>query len=240
MKRPLALTIHITFFVILSFTAYSKTIIIPGDASTIQDGIATADDLDTVLVLAGTYSENINLAGREVVVLSDEGPETTILQPSDSNLPVFRIDNAPTLKDKNGRGFQPEIAGFTIEGGNESHTIYIDGPTNAIIRDNIFRDNIPIGNYDKAVIVCYGDSSAPLIKHNVFYGNYGITCVWIIEGRARIINNTFAANKSAFYCNSGVGEAMNNIAVNNIGTAIDGEFGKLDYNDVWNNTSDYG
>jgi len=239
-KRLLMFFCLIISIFIFAVPAFSKTIIVPGDASTIQDGIGTADDFDTVVVLPGTYSENLILSGRDVVVLSSEGPDVTVLQPLDPDLPVLTIDNAPTLRGRDGRNFQPVFSGFMIDGGNLSHTVYIDGPTDAIIRDNIFCNNIPISVYDKAVIVCYGDSSAPLIERNTFYGNYGLTCIWIIEGHGRIINNTFEANKSAFYCNSGLGEALNNIAANNVGTAIDGSFGKIDYNDVWNNVSDYG
>ncbi len=240
MKRLLMFFGLIVLIFVFALPGFSKTIVIPGDASTIQDGISTADDFDTVYVTPGIYTENLILSGREVVILAAEGPLVTTLQPLDPDIPAVTIDNAPSMRGKDGRNFQPLFSGFTIDGGGLSHTIYIDGPTSVIIRDNIFCNNIPISVYDKAVIVCFGDSSSPLIERNTFYGNYGLTCIWIIEGSGRIVNNTFEANKSAFYCNSGLGEALNNIAVNNIGTAVDGSFGKIDYNDVWNNTTDYG
>jgi hypothetical protein len=240
MKKSFRLVISIILVLVLSIPCLSKTMNIPGDASTIQDGIVTSGDFDTVMVEPGIYVENIDLSGRELVVISSTGPEATIIHPSDPNMPILTIDNSPSLKRKDGRSFQPEFSGFTIDGGNISHTIYIAGPSEAIIRNNVFSNNIPIDVYDMAVITCQSDSSSPLIERNTFYGNYGLTCVWMIDGRARVINNTFVANKSAFYCNNGLGEAMNNLVVNNLGTSIDGSFGKMDYNDVWGNSIDYG
>ena len=100
--------------------------------------------------------------------------------------------------------------------------------------------HIPAKIYDQAVILCQGDNAAPRITRNIFYSNFGVTCIQILAGSPVILNNTFDGNRSAFISSSNTVEALNNIVVNSLGTAIDGTFLRLDFNDVWNNYNDYG
>ncbi len=71
----------------------SHTITVPGDAPTIQAGIDLAMDGDTVLVAAGTFrgpgNMNLDFRGKSIVLTSEEGPDSTIIQ-----------------CERNGRGFR--------------------------------------------------------------------------------------------------------------------------------------
>ena len=60
----------ISILVFTRFITYGTLIRIPGDYSTIQDGINAATDGDTVLVAPGNYKENINFKGKKIVVSS--------------------------------------------------------------------------------------------------------------------------------------------------------------------------
>lgn len=218
----------------------SKTLIVPGDASTIQGGIDVADDYDTVLVSPGTYQENLMLLDRVVSIISTSGPEVTTLQSSNPDAPVFSTmvwTPDPDPPDENARS---ELSGFTITGGGDSHTISVEVLASVVISNNIFCNNMSDKITDKAVIFTAGEFPEAAISRNIFYGNWGSTCIMIQAGRADIINNTFDANVSAFLCSSDLSVALNNIAVNSTGVAIDGVFSNLNYNNVWNNAVGYG
>ena len=43
-------------------------LLVPSDHATIQDAINASDDRDTILVAPGTYQENINYSGKNIVI----------------------------------------------------------------------------------------------------------------------------------------------------------------------------
>lgn len=240
MHRFLLWAILVTAFLFSVSPCLPKCFYIPGDAATIQGGIDLCEDGDTVLVSPGVYTENISLDNRIVTLMSSDGPSATKIQPADPNFPIILVFNLKNGQNSGENTFVGEISGFTITGGEDCPTIHIFRPGELIIKDNIIHDNIPEKIEDQAVILCQGDSTAPTITRNIFYGNYGVTCIQVLAGAPAIINNTFDGNRSAIISSSAEVEAINNIIVNSIGTAVDGAFLRLDYNDVWNNNADYG
>lgn len=114
MSRTYAL---ISIMVLLPVLAGAATLQVPSaEYPTIQAGVDSAQVGDTVLVADGTYTgdgnRDIVLSGRDIVLKSENGPETTI------------IDCEGTAEE-NHRGFHlvrsesPEcvIEGFTIQNG---------------------------------------------------------------------------------------------------------------------------
>ena len=79
------------------------------DFLTIQEGMTAAVSGDTVVVAPGTYliSSHIVYDGKEVVLMSDEGPQTTIIDCQTSTRAVYWDGEGP------GARFQ----GFTIQNG---------------------------------------------------------------------------------------------------------------------------
>jgi len=234
MKKHLICYPTIVLLLLFASLTHAKSFVVPGDAPTISGCIAETEDFDTILVLAGTYAENIDLSGRTITIMSERGPAETILQPSDISSPIITIINLETKATH-----FPEIIGFTITGSVNSHAIFIDGSSEPLIRDNIFCENVGEIVYDKAVITCQGQFSAPVIERNRFYKNNGIACVWVIEGLALIMNNTLDSNRAGII-SGGIPTVKNNIIVNSIGTGMDGTFTFNDYNNIFGNGTDYG
>jgi hypothetical protein len=116
-----------------------------GDAPTVQAGIDSAAVGDSVLVMPGRYYENLNFRGKDIVVLSAEGPEATIVDGSHKrgSVVVFR----------NGEGRAAVLQGFTITGGVGD---LMDGATLDTIR------------HGGGILVLH---SAPTIRGNLIKNN---------------------------------------------------------------------
>jgi len=80
-----------------------------GDAPTVQAGIDSASDRDVVLVGPGRYYETINLRGKRIHLLGEQGRDVTILDGSRGDDSVVVCESGETN--------ETVIEGFTITGG---------------------------------------------------------------------------------------------------------------------------
>ena len=114
-------------------------IFVPADVPTISGAISIAVDGDQIIVSPGTWNEAIDLAGKEIVIRSQDGPVVTIISGTLDN-PVVRINSGETELTV--------LDGFTIRGGGgillngvrKGGGIYINDAspriTNCIIEEN--------------------------------------------------------------------------------------------------------
>ena len=65
---------------VLAVPAHARIINVPAEYPTIQAGIDASVNGDTVLVAPGEYWEDINPMGRNILITSSHGPDTTIIQ----------------------------------------------------------------------------------------------------------------------------------------------------------------
>jgi len=146
---------------------------VPLDFATIQAAIDGAADGDTVLVYPGTYVENINFNGKNIVLESTGGSSETIIDGGSSGNVVSII---------NGEGFGTVIKGFTIQNGGSTNFgggIYCLG-SNPTLQDLIIKNNTVLTS--GGGICC--NNSSPTIKNVVITNNHsdeqggGVFCDW--------------------------------------------------------------
>jgi hypothetical protein len=138
----------------------AKTIRVPANQPTIQAAINAAVDGDTVLVSSGTYTENIDLAGKNIVVASSKGPAVTIID-GNSQASVVQFVSGETTKSI--------LRGFTVRNGYASVSnssgygggIYIRSASPTITGNIISRNQADSGGGGIAVF-----SASPQIMNN--------------------------------------------------------------------------
>jgi len=140
MRRTKLIATVIWILVISGFAVsnvYGETTIAVDDSggadyTSIQEAVYNANDGDTILVHAGTYTENVNVAKQLTIKSESENPDGTIVQASDPNDHVFyaTADNVT-------------ISGFRVTGANGigKDGIHLEGVTACDVANNIVSNN---------------------------------------------------------------------------------------------------
>jgi hypothetical protein len=115
-----------------------NALLVPSEYATIQAAFDSADDGDMILVADGTYVENINFNGKNITVVSTDGPEATVID-GDQNGSVVTLSN--------GEDETAVLTGFTIQNGSAQYGAGVvsqySGPTlsDLIVQNNVAADN---------------------------------------------------------------------------------------------------
>ncbi len=213
------------FFILsifVSFSMASATIInVPADSSTIQGGINGSSNGDTVLVQPGTYVENINFSGHNIVLGSlflttgDTSYISTTIIDGDSAGTVVTFDS--------GEDSTAVIIGFTIQKGSGVYGgaincsgrtisqniikwnyatdngggINCQGGTLVIINENIITEN---NSSDHGGGICFRGSGPAIVQENIISGNYsskyGGGICFRYGDRLEIVGNIIIGNHS--------------------------------------------
>jgi hypothetical protein len=172
----------------------ASTLLVPGQYPTIQAGIDASLDGDTVLVSAGIYAEHIDFHGKRIVVKSEQGAESTVIDGNHAQTVVrFQNDEGPnsilegfTVTNGLGGGGYPNYRGGGID---------CDDSSSPTIKNNIIMGNSsPTGG---GGIACEDWSNATIIN-NIIMDNaaddgaaiYGDHCY------LTIVNNTISGNRA--------------------------------------------
>ena len=181
---------------IVSSAAAATVIHVPADQPTIQAGINAASNGDTVLVAAGTYSENINFLGKAITVKSSGGAKVTIIDGGKL---------APVVTFSTGETPNSVLSGFTLQNGTstfnsgyEGGGIVIDSAS-PTIKNNIIQNNTACSGGGGIAL----GFASPLIQSNIVRNNSQLDCTGGTGGggisvrgacSAQIIGNTIENN----------------------------------------------
>ena len=204
---------RITIFLLIGIT-YATVINIPADYSTIQSGINSSTNGDTVLVQPGTYLENINFNGHNITVSSlilttqDTSYISQTVIDGDSSGSVVTIN---TEEDST-----TVLKGFTITNGYAS----LGGGINCW-SDAMLSNLIVTGNYATSMGGGMATGSNTTIQDVIITGNSaegyggGIDCGDNTNIVNVIIENNISMNGGGIYIFSGNINLVNVTITNN-------------------------
>ncbi|MBI5473340.1 MAG: T9SS type A sorting domain-containing protein [Ignavibacteriae bacterium] len=209
------LTLTIMLLMITTHPLFAGILRVPSEYSTIQGAIHAARNSDTVLVAEGTYFENINYRGKNIVVASNyifTRNVQTIVNTVIDGSHFTNGDSASVAAFLNNEDSSAVLDGFTLTGGRgtryqfganivqEGGGIILDS-SRATIRNNIIINNSVVG-----------------VPPTNSGGGGGIATMY---GQPRIYNNLIVSNKARYAAgmvlNWSGAYVKNNIIYHNIG-----------------------
>ena len=215
----------------------ANTVNVPSDAATIQEGINEAVDGDTVLVADGIYTgdgnRDIDFLGKAIVVMSENGPDSCIIdcqgdkwnthrgfylhsgEDSTSVVQGFTVTNGYGGDPGGGGilcdGASPVITGnvlesntaYQSEGPGSGGAVYCQGADITIIGNNIRNNDAPYGQGGGI----YCSEATVRITDNIFYGNVASNggAVYSMSSEVLIESNTIENNNTWYELGNGAG-----------------------------------
>jgi len=237
-------------FSFLSLFCFGATIHVPQDFPTIQTAINAAVTSDEIIVTTGTYYENINFNGKDIILRSTDPENSSIVENT-----IIHGQNLGSVVIFDGTETGTcVLSGFTITFGKAQNGGGIDGNgTLATIQDNTIFGNTGVGLYycDGTIqnntisenTACGISNCNGTIQNNTISSNTGIglnNCDGTIQNNM-ISGNSSYSGGGLFNCN---GTIQNNTISGNLagnyGGGLCGCSGLIQNNTISGNSAYYG
>ncbi len=187
------------------------TIHVPSDVATIQEAINQAQNGNIVLVLPGTYNENIDFKGKTITVTTSAKSYT---DPAVTTTVIKGINNGPVVTFQSGEPPAAVLNGFTIQNAHGSSGSPVLGGGIAISNASpTITNNLVTKNYGCGMMIT--NNASPLVQGNDINGNLYTANVEEIDCEA---TPAIGASNGAgvFIANAGNVQFIANIVENNV------------------------
>jgi hypothetical protein len=166
----------------------TTAVLVPDEFKTIQPAFVSKllDDGDVILVDEGSYQENLNLSGKDVLIKSKKGFKSTILMPEDKG-DSLNIKSVVSISSG-------KIVGFTI--GHGETFFDSKGGGLSVTQNGVVQNCLIIWNESSGLGGgIYLDDNGKLYN-NIIYQNRAISGsgIYISSAHGEIINNTIIEN----------------------------------------------
>jgi len=238
MRKSAICMVIVILWCVLATSVFSETHLVPDDFAHILRAIVESRDGDEIIVSPGTYLEDIDFMGKNIILRS-----TDPLDPSVVKNTVIQGGGTVSVVTFDGTEESScTLSGFTITGGNASHGGGINGNgTMATISHNIITGNE--GAFGGGIQGCDGT-----ITQNTITGNYARYSGGGLDRCDGSITRNFIIENEAYSIGGGIclceAHIANNIIANNIagdeGGGIANSTGEIANNTIYGNSAYWG
>jgi hypothetical protein len=229
--RAVFIGVFVMVSLIVTFVpAAATTVRVPGEKLSISKALQTSLSRDTILVAPGVYYDLLNYLGKAIVVVSEGGAGVTELRPADQYKPVA------TFASVEGKG--AVLDGFTITGYTLDPTpgapaaMEFSNRASPTIRNCVFKNN-------QGVTMIRVADDGPSFFRCLFYNNTGAPVITVFGGIINLLNCTIDRCEYGVFMQSLDCEIRNTIISNCRTYGVHGFVSQFDFNNVWNNGTNY-
>lgn len=195
---------------------------VPLQVATIQGAIDASSNGDSVIVVAGTYYEQLDFKGKAIYVGSELGRDSTFLVPTQHEVATVRFVN--------GEGRSSVLDGFTIKGSRDGWGILCNNSGPTIQNCDIsYTQELGRNGHGIACGTSYALIRNNRIHHNAAYHGGGLyivgDCVFGTDSLTVVncdIYNNYSRQGSGLYCTGAGGLSIHH-------NLFRGNFGIKDY-----------
>lgn len=209
--RVRSLALAVVIGVLAPFPVHAATVVVEAGAS-IQAALDAATPGDTLAVMAGTFTEDLDFRGKAVAVVG-RGPATVLLG----------TGTGPVVRFVAGEGTESVLDSFTVTGGAAAvgGGILIENASPTILRNVVTGNRASGQGSGIAVRGTVGTAPSPLIANNLLSYNTNLDgvgdphTIQVVNATPVIVNNTIVEGDSNGILLSG-GTSAATVIMNNV------------------------
>ncbi len=177
-------TVGITAALAFTIKAYAESIVVPDAFKTVQQAVDNAKPLDTVIVKAGRYAENV-VINKPITLMAFDAAASPVISAADRDSPVIKITETSGV----------HVSGITVTGSASNAGVLLANAHNSTLRNITATKNL------SGIVLSHSNNNTVIDSTAEFNEIYGIYLEY--SNANKVANNTASNNSDKGFFISG-------------------------------------